>query len=233
MYFYLSYSVPFIFPNNAKICERENPQNSGQEGTSCHGFRKVSEPIGEVDLPHLPWASDRTLQPWLWPKLLSSLQHCKQQGVHDWPRWGEKVPCIQNQVWTWEPVASLAPGQWSGSRRSRREIWRSKREICLCHEEKFLLFCEEDDKAICWLCKWSQEHCGHHTFLMEKVAQKNQVRDQNGGKTRQKWYLKGNVYFALDLITCSPWTWGSWSLFFICSLSDVWGTFQCIPPIIF
>ncbi|OWK17973.1 hypothetical protein Celaphus_00009152, partial [Cervus elaphus hippelaphus] len=37
---------------------------------------------------------------------------------------------------------------------------------------------EEDDKAICWLCKWSQEYCGHHTFLMEKVAQKNQWKLQ-------------------------------------------------------
>ena len=33
---------------------------------------------------------------------------------------------------------------------------------------------------------------------MEEVAQKCQVRDQNGGNTRQKWYLRGNVYFALD-----------------------------------
>ena len=33
---------------------------------------------------------------------------------------------------------------------------------------------------------------------MEEVAQKYQVRDQNGGKTSQKWYLRGNVYFALD-----------------------------------
>jgi len=74
----------------------------------------------------------------------------------------------------------------------------SKREISLCHGEKVLFFCEEDGKVICWLCKWSQEHHGHHTFLMEEVAQKYQVRDQNGGKTSQKWYLRGNVYFALD-----------------------------------
>ncbi|KAB0347494.1 hypothetical protein FD754_012351 [Muntiacus muntjak] len=40
----------------------------------------------------------------------------------------------------------------------------------------------EDDKAICWLCKWSQEHCGHHTFLMEKVAQKNQWKLQEFSK---------------------------------------------------
>ena len=73
-----------------------------------------------------------------------------------------------------------------------------ERNLCLCHGEKLMLFCEEDREVICWLCARSQEHHGHHTFLMEEVAQKYQVRDQNGGKTSQKWYLRGNVYFALD-----------------------------------
>lgn len=36
-------------------------QNRKEEGTSCHDFRKISEPTGEVDLPHFPGASDRTL----------------------------------------------------------------------------------------------------------------------------------------------------------------------------
>lgn len=73
-----------------------------------------------------------------------------------------------------------------------------KTGLCVHHEEKLLLFCKEDRKVICRLCERSQEHHGHHTFLMEEVAQKYQVRDQNGGKTSQKWYLRGNVYFALD-----------------------------------
>ncbi|OWK17936.1 TRIM5 [Cervus elaphus hippelaphus] len=42
--------------------------------------------------------------------------------------------------------------------------------------EKFLLFYEKDGK----------EHCSHHTFLMEEVVQKYQVRGQKRGKTGKK-----------------------------------------------
>ncbi|XP_054581155.1 tripartite motif-containing protein 5-like isoform X1 [Eptesicus fuscus] len=47
-----------------------------------------------------------------------------------------------------------------------------KRDLCVQHGERLLLFCKEDEKIICWLCERSQEHRGHHTFLMEEVAQK-------------------------------------------------------------
>ncbi|KAM7105976.1 tripartite motif-containing protein 5-like [Molossus nigricans] len=46
-----------------------------------------------------------------------------------------------------------------------------KRDLCVRHGERLLLFCKEDEKIICWLCERSQEHRGHHTFLMEEVAQ--------------------------------------------------------------
>uniref|UniRef100_A0A3Q2HW62 Uncharacterized protein n=1 Tax=Equus caballus TaxID=9796 RepID=A0A3Q2HW62_HORSE len=49
-----------------------------------------------------------------------------------------------------------------------------KRDLCVCHEEKLLLFCKEDGKVICWLCERSQEHRGHHTFLMEEIAQEQE-----------------------------------------------------------
>lgn len=52
-----------------------------------------------------------------------------------------------------------------------------QREVILCglHGEKLQLFCKEDGKLICWLCERSQEHHGHHTFLMEEVAKDYQV----------------------------------------------------------
>ncbi|XP_008523632.2 tripartite motif-containing protein 5-like isoform X1 [Equus przewalskii] len=53
-----------------------------------------------------------------------------------------------------------------------------KRDLCVCHEEKLLLFCKEDGKVICWLCERSQEHRGHHTFLMEEIAQEYQEKLQ-------------------------------------------------------
>ncbi|XP_053781606.1 tripartite motif-containing protein 5 isoform X2 [Desmodus rotundus] len=49
-------------------------------------------------------------------------------------------------------------------------------DLCVRHGEKLLLFCKEDGKFICWLCERSQEHRGHHTFLMEEVAQKYQEK---------------------------------------------------------
>ncbi|XP_021069713.1 tripartite motif-containing protein 30A-like [Mus pahari] len=45
-----------------------------------------------------------------------------------------------------------------------------KVNICAQHGEKLQLFCKEDMMAICWLCKRSQEHCSHHTALIEEVA---------------------------------------------------------------
>ncbi|XP_016070412.1 PREDICTED: tripartite motif-containing protein 5-like [Miniopterus natalensis] len=46
-----------------------------------------------------------------------------------------------------------------------------KRDLCARHGEKLLLFCKKDGEIICWLCERSQEHRGHHTFLIEDAAQ--------------------------------------------------------------
>ncbi|XP_029812238.1 tripartite motif-containing protein 34-like isoform X2 [Suricata suricatta] len=53
-----------------------------------------------------------------------------------------------------------------------------KRDLCERHEEKLRLFCKEDRKIICWLCERSQEHRGHHTFLMEEVVKECQEKLQ-------------------------------------------------------
>ncbi|XP_058401779.1 E3 ubiquitin-protein ligase TRIM22-like isoform X1 [Diceros bicornis minor] len=55
---------------------------------------------------------------------------------------------------------------------------KQKGDICVRHEEKLLLFCKEDENVICWLCERSQEHHGHHTFLMEEIAQEYQEKLQ-------------------------------------------------------
>lgn len=46
-----------------------------------------------------------------------------------------------------------------------------KRDLCVQHGERLLLFCKVDEKIICWLCERSREHRGHQTFLMEEIAQ--------------------------------------------------------------
>ncbi|KAF5918723.1 hypothetical protein HPG69_005759 [Diceros bicornis minor] len=67
---------------------------------------------------------------------------------------------------------------------------KRKRELCVRHEEKLLPFCKEDGKVICWVCEWSQQHRGHHMFLMEEVGQEYQVREQDGDKTQHKMKLQ-------------------------------------------
>ncbi|KAM5223484.1 tripartite motif-containing protein 5-like isoform 3-T7 [Hipposideros larvatus] len=54
-----------------------------------------------------------------------------------------------------------------------------KKDLCVHHGEKLQLFCKEDGKVICWLCERSQEHRGHHTSLVEEVAQEYQEQIQN------------------------------------------------------
>ncbi|NP_001192120.1 tripartite motif-containing protein 34 [Canis lupus familiaris] len=49
-----------------------------------------------------------------------------------------------------------------------------KRDLCVRHGKKLLLFCKEDRKVICWLCERSQEHRGHQTFLVEEVVKEYQ-----------------------------------------------------------
>nr|XP_048285700.1 tripartite motif-containing protein 6 isoform X1 [Myodes glareolus]XP_048285701.1 tripartite motif-containing protein 6 isoform X1 [Myodes glareolus]XP_048285702.1 tripartite motif-containing protein 6 isoform X1 [Myodes glareolus]XP_048285703.1 tripartite motif-containing protein 6 isoform X1 [Myodes glareolus]XP_048285704.1 tripartite motif-containing protein 6 isoform X1 [Myodes glareolus]XP_048285705.1 tripartite motif-containing protein 6 isoform X1 [Myodes glareolus] len=58
--------------------------------------------------------------------------------------------------------------------------------LCALHGEKLQLFCKEDGKLICWLCERSQEHRGHHTFLMEEVAQEYQELFQESLKKLKK-----------------------------------------------
>lgn len=52
--------------------------------------------------------------------------------------------------------------------------------LCALHGEKLQLFCREDGQLICWLCERAQEHRGHHTLLMEEVAQEYQVGPEEG-----------------------------------------------------
>ena len=57
-----------------------------------------------------------------------------------------------------------------------------KRDLCVRHKEKLLLFCKEDRTIICWLCERSQEHHGHHTFLVEEVVKECQVGPRTEGE---------------------------------------------------
>uniref|UniRef100_A0A671EWD2 RING-type E3 ubiquitin transferase n=1 Tax=Rhinolophus ferrumequinum TaxID=59479 RepID=A0A671EWD2_RHIFE len=156
-----------------------------EQGSSCDGFRNPAAHTGGAHLPHLPGAPDRTPEPGLWPQLLQSLHHCKQQGACDRPR---REPLLSCRV-TYQS-GDLRPHQFVATIVERlREVKLNpeegqKRDLCVRHGEKLQLFCKEDEKVICWLCERSQEHRGHHTFLIEDVAQEYQ--DVNGIMERSK-----------------------------------------------
>ncbi|CAO2582546.1 Tripartite motif-containing protein 34A [Lemmus lemmus] len=61
-----------------------------------------------------------------------------------------------------------------------------KRDLCIHHGEKLLLFCKEDRKIICWVCERSQEHRGHHTFLREEAVKECQENLQKALKRLRK-----------------------------------------------
>ncbi|KAM5223478.1 tripartite motif-containing protein 5-like isoform 2-T2 [Hipposideros larvatus] len=69
-----------------------------------------------------------------------------------------------------------------------------KRDLCVQHGEKLQLFCKEDGKVICWLCERSQEHRGHHTFLVEEVAQEYQEKLQAALEKLRKEQKKAEAY---------------------------------------
>ncbi|XP_035298207.1 tripartite motif-containing protein 34A isoform X5 [Cricetulus griseus] len=55
----------------------------------------------------------------------------------------------------------------------------TKRDLCIHHGEKLLLFCKEDRKVICRLCMHSREHLDHNTFLREEAVKEYQCQIQN------------------------------------------------------
>ncbi|XP_054555419.1 uncharacterized protein LOC119254981 [Talpa occidentalis] len=60
-----------------------------------------------------------------------------------------------------------------------------KKELCVRHGEKLLLFCKQDENVICPICERSQEHRGHQTFLIEEIVQEYQDKFQ--GALEQMW----------------------------------------------
>uniref|UniRef100_A0A8C6E0E4 E3 ubiquitin-protein ligase TRIM21 n=1 Tax=Moschus moschiferus TaxID=68415 RepID=A0A8C6E0E4_MOSMO len=55
-------------------------------------------------------------------------------------------------------------------------------ELCVVHREKLHLFCEEDGKALCWVCSQSQKHRDHPMVPIEEAAQEYQEKLQGALK---------------------------------------------------
>uniref|UniRef100_U6CSB7 Tripartite motif-containing protein 34 n=1 Tax=Neovison vison TaxID=452646 RepID=U6CSB7_NEOVI len=73
---------------------------------------------------------------------------------------------------------------------------KMKKDLCVRHEEKLLLFCKEDRKVICWVCERSQEHRGHHAFLVEEVVKEYQEKLQAALERLRKEQQKAEKFKA-------------------------------------
>ncbi|XP_078496449.1 E3 ubiquitin-protein ligase TRIM39-like [Lissotriton helveticus] len=49
---------------------------------------------------------------------------------------------------------------------------------CKNHDEKLRLFCEEDQRMICWVCRESKEHKTHSASPIEEAAEEHKVKLQ-------------------------------------------------------
>ncbi|XP_078497940.1 E3 ubiquitin-protein ligase TRIM39-like isoform X1 [Lissotriton helveticus] len=53
-----------------------------------------------------------------------------------------------------------------------------KENLCEKHEEKLRLFCAEDQRMICWVCRESKEHKTHAASPIEEAAEEHKVKLQ-------------------------------------------------------
>ncbi|XP_008064722.1 tripartite motif-containing protein 5 [Carlito syrichta] len=117
--------------------------------------------------------------------------HCGHSFCQDCITANHKKSMMSQEEWSSCPVCrityqleNLRPNRHISNIVERiKEVKLSSEEEqkvdhCARHGEKLLLFCKEDGKVICWLCERSQEHRGHHTFLIEDVAQEYQEKLQ-------------------------------------------------------
>ncbi|XP_078497931.1 E3 ubiquitin-protein ligase TRIM39-like [Lissotriton helveticus] len=58
--------------------------------------------------------------------------------------------------------------------------------VCEKHEEKLRLFCAEDQRMICWVCRESKEHKTHSASPIEEAAEKHKVKLQEWQRLLKK-----------------------------------------------
>ncbi|XP_054555450.1 tripartite motif-containing protein 5-like isoform X3 [Talpa occidentalis] len=79
-----------------------------------------------------------------------------------------------------------------------------KKELCVRHGEKLLLFCKQDGQVICWLCERSQEHRGHQTCLTEEIVQEKKEKLQEAlQQMREKLQESGHLEAEVKKSTTS------------------------------
>ncbi|XP_078497789.1 E3 ubiquitin-protein ligase TRIM39-like [Lissotriton helveticus] len=72
----------------------------------------------------------------------------------------------------------------------------SEKNLCEKHEEKLRLFCAEDQRMICWVCRESKEHKTHSASPIDEAAEEHKVKLQEWLRTLKKeeeYFLESKV----------------------------------------
>ncbi|CAM5157142.1 unnamed protein product [Eretmochelys imbricata] len=105
-----------------------------------------------------------------------------QYSEHGELQSGTKIPCPQCRVpfqeWKLQPNRQLANIVKNIKLLGLKSGNVQKENLCERHEEKLLLFCEEDREAICVVCRQSQTHHTHAVISIQEAAQDYKVKLQ-------------------------------------------------------
>ncbi|KAJ1134261.1 hypothetical protein NDU88_000715 [Pleurodeles waltl] len=72
----------------------------------------------------------------------------------------------------------------------------TEENLCEKHEEKLRLFCAEDQRMICWVCRESKEHKTHSGSPVEEAAEEHKVKLQEWLrllKKEEEYFLESKV----------------------------------------
>ncbi|CAM4651448.1 unnamed protein product [Lepidochelys olivacea] len=103
-----------------------------------------------------------------------------QYSEHGELQSGMKIPCPQCRA----PFQKLQPNRQLANIVKNIKLLGlksgnvQKENLCERHEEKLLLFCEEDREAICVVCRQSQTHHTHAVISIQEAAQDYKVKLQ-------------------------------------------------------
>ncbi|NXL86066.1 TRI39 ligase, partial [Alectura lathami] len=74
-------------------------------------------------------------------------------------------------------LASIVPVAKCLSLPSKRGMGKGE-DLCQEHQEALNLFCEDEQKFICWECNMSKLHCDHSVWLVEDITQEYKEKIQ-------------------------------------------------------
>ncbi|XP_030050609.1 E3 ubiquitin-protein ligase TRIM39 [Microcaecilia unicolor] len=99
---------------------------------------------------------------------------CRSCISGSWEGTGTDFPCPQCREWSRHrtsirPNRQLANVIETARKLSQGSAGRKKCNVCEKHEEKLKLFCREDQRVICVVCKRSRDHASHTVIPVKRL----------------------------------------------------------------